>query len=36
MGEESPGIRVKFWNSLLLEIMAKTDEDAGRETHIEG
>ena len=23
MGEESPGIRVKFWNSLLLEIMAK-------------
>ena len=23
MGKESPGIRVKFWNSLLLEIMAK-------------
>ena len=23
MGEESPGIRVKFWNSLLLEIMVK-------------
>ena len=23
MGEESPGIRVKFWNSLLWEIMAK-------------
>ena len=23
MGEESPGIRVEFWNSLLLEIMAK-------------
>ena len=23
MGEESPGIRVKFWNGLLWEIMAK-------------
>ena len=30
MGKESPGIRVKFWNSLLLEIMAKLIEDVGK------
>ena len=30
MGEESPGIRLEFWNSLLLEIMAKLMKMRGR------
>ena len=30
MGEESPRIRLKFWNSLLLEIMAKLMNMRGR------
>ena len=33
MGEESPGIRVKFWNSLLLEIMAKLMKMRGKGRH---
>ena len=33
MGEESPGIRVKFWNSLLLEIMAKMMKMRGKGRH---
>ena len=33
MGEESPGIRVKFWNSLLLEIMAKLMKMWGKGRH---
>ena len=35
MGEESPGIWVKFWNSLLLEIMAKMMK-MREKAHIEG
>ena len=30
MGEESPGYRLEFWNSLLLEIMAKLMKMRGR------
>ena len=33
IGEESPGIRVKFWNSLLLEIMAKLTKMWGKGRH---
>ena len=33
MGKESPGIRVEFWNSLLMEIMAKLMKmQEGRQT----
>ena len=33
MGEENPGIRVKIWNSLLLEIMAKLMKMRGKGRH---
>ena len=33
MGKESPGIQVKIWNSLLLEIMAKLMKMWGKGRH---